>query len=159
MSARTRGVTSAKKARSMSRMPKVPVSNIEVPTKLDTMTECGVAHIRDACPVAPIANQGPAEWLQGSYASFANGANTFNLMAFEIARINTRAAFDYAQQVSDVKSPSEFIKLSAAHVGSQFAISSAQNRELWAVMQGAATDAAEHMKMCPTPSGTQRVRF
>jgi hypothetical protein len=136
MNTKTRGAPNAKRAKRVSGKQNVRTSNIGVPT-----------------------DQGAAEWFQASCASFAKGADAFNLMAFEIARINTRTAFDYAGQISDVESPSDFIKLSTVHVGNQFAIASAQNQQLWGVIQGIANDAVERMsRRWSTRSGIRRVR-
>jgi hypothetical protein len=45
-----------------------------------------------------------------------------------------------------VKSPAEFIELSTAHMRNQFDIVSAQNKELCALAQGVASEAAEPIK-------------
>jgi hypothetical protein len=45
-----------------------------------------------------------------------------------------------------VKSPSEFIELSTTQMRKQFDIASAQNRELCALAQEVATEAAESIK-------------
>ena len=45
-----------------------------------------------------------------------------------------------------MKSPSEFIELSTAHMRKQFDIASAQNKELCALVQEVATEAAEPIK-------------
>ena len=66
----------------------------------------------------------------------------YNLKLIEIARTNTRAAFDYADELLGVKSPSEFIELSTAQMRKQFDIVSAQNKELCALAQEVATEAA-----------------
>jgi hypothetical protein len=54
-----------------------------------------------------------------------------------------RDAFDYAQGLLAVKSPSEFIELSTARMCNQFDIVSAQNKELCVLAQKVATDVAE----------------
>ena len=59
---------------------------------------------------------------------------------------DTRAAFDYAHELLGVKSPSEFIELSTAQMRKQFDMFSAQNKELCALAQEVATEAAEPIK-------------
>ena len=81
-----------------------------------------------------------------AYAAVAKGATDYNLKLIEIARTNTRAAFDYAHELLGVKSPSEFIELSTAQMRKQFDMSSAQNKELCALAQGMATEAAGSIK-------------
>jgi hypothetical protein len=63
-----------------------------------------------------------------------------------MARINTRAAFDCAHELLGVKSPSELIELSTAHMRKQFDVVSAQNKELCALAQEVAAEAAEPIK-------------
>ena len=75
----------------------------------------------------------------------------YNLKLIEIVRTNTRAAFDYVHELLGVKSPSEFIELSTAHMRKQFDIVSAQNKELYALAQEIAAEAAE-----PIKTGCQR---
>ena len=69
-----------------------------------------------------------------------------NLKLIEIARTNTRATFDYAHELLGVKSPSEFIELSTAQMRKQFDMFSTQNKELCALAQEVATEAAEPIK-------------
>jgi hypothetical protein len=66
--------------------------------------------------------------------------------AYRIGRTNTRAGFDCAGELLDVKSPSEFFELSTAQMRKQFDIASAQNKELCALAQETATEAAESIK-------------
>ena len=63
-----------------------------------------------------------------------------------IVRTNTRAAFDYVNELLGVKSPSELVELSTAHMRKQFDTVSAQTKELSALAQKAAADAAEPIK-------------
>ena len=80
--------------------------------------------------------------MQGTYAAAAKGTTAYNLKVIEIARTNTNNAFDCARELLSVKSPSEFIELSAAQAHRQFEMISAQNNELWALAQKAMTEAA-----------------
>ena len=53
---------------------------------------------------------------------------------------------NYARELLGVKSPAEFIELSTAHMRNQFDIASAQNKELCALAQEVASEAAEPIK-------------
>ena len=75
-----------------------------------------------------MASEEAADLLENTYATAAKGATDYNLKLIEIARTNTRAAFDYAHELWSVKSPSEFIELATAHMRKQFDIASAQNK-------------------------------
>jgi phasin len=125
----------------MNKMPKM-----EVPGEFLEMTDKGVAHARDTYAKAKVASEEAVDLLENIYATVAKGATDYNLKVIDIARTNTRAAFDYAHELLGVKSPSEFIELSTAHMRKQFDIVSAQNKELCALAQEVATEAAEPIK-------------
>ena len=127
-------------------MPKFDLPNTEMPAAFREMTEKGVAHARDTCAKAKVASEQAADLLENTYGTVAKGATDYNLKLIEIGRTNTRAAFDYANELLGVKSPSEFIELSTAHMRKQFDIASAQNKELCALAQEVATEAAEPIK-------------
>jgi phasin len=120
-------------------MPKFNVPNMEMPEALREMTEKGVAK-------AKVSSEEAADLIQNTYATVAKGATDYNLKLIEIARTNTLAAFDYAHELLGVKSPSEFIELSTAQMRKQFDIASAQNKQLFALAQEVATEAAEPIK-------------
>jgi len=93
-----------------------------------------------------VTSEEAADLLENTYTTVAKGATDYNLKLIEIARTNTRAAFDYARELLGVKSPAEFIELSTAHMRNQFDIVSAQNKELCALAQEVANEAAEPIK-------------
>jgi phasin len=149
MNETTTGATKAKTAKqmadsfglSMYEMPKM-----EVPAEFREMTAKGVAHARDTYAKAKAASEEAADLLESTYATVAKGATDYNLKLIEIARINTRATFDYALELLDVKSPSEFIELSTVHMRKQFDLFTAQNKELCALAQEVTTEAAAPIK-------------
>jgi phasin len=93
-----------------------------------------------------VASDEAADLLENTYSTVAKGATDYNLKLIEIARTNTRAAFEYANELLGVKSAVEFIELSTARMRKQFDIVSAQNKELCALAQEVATEAAEPIK-------------
>ena len=127
-------------------IPKFEIPNIEIPKAFLEMTEKGVAHTRDAYAKAKVASEEAADLLENACEAAAKRATDYNLKLFEIARINTRAAFDYAHELLGVKSPSEFIELSTAQMRKQFEIVAAQNKELCALAQEIATEVAAPIK-------------
>jgi phasin len=124
-------------------MPKFDLPNTEMPEAFREIAEKGVAHVRDANAKAKVACEQAGDLLENTYATAAKGAQDYNLKLIEIARTNTRAAFDYAHELLAVNSPSEFIQLSTAQLHKQFEIVSAQNRELCALAQKVASSVAE----------------
>ena len=127
-------------------MPKFGLSNTEMPKAFLEMAEKGVAHVRDTNAKAKVACEQAADLLENTYATVAKGAQDYNHKLIEIARTNTRVAFDYAHELLAAKSPSKFIELSTAQMRKQFEIASAQNKELYALAQQVATEAAEPIK-------------
>jgi len=144
--------TSATKAKTAKHMPdsfalsKDAMPKLEVPAEFREMIDKGVAQARDTYAKAKAAGEEAADLLKTTYATAATGATGYNLKLIEIARANTGAAFDYAHELLGVKSPSEFIALSTAQMRKQFDMASAQNKELFALAQQVAIQAAEPMK-------------
>ena len=127
-------------------MSKFELANMEMPEAFREMTEKGVAHVKDSYAKAKVASEEAGDLLENTYATVAKGATEYNRKLIEFARINTRAAFDYAEALLGVKSPSEFIELSTAHMRKQFDTVSTQNKELCALAQETATEAAKPIK-------------
>ena len=127
-------------------MPKFDLTNTEMPEAFREMTEKGVAHARETYAKAKVAGDEAADLFQNTYATIAKGVTDYNLKLFDIARTSTRAAFDCALELLGAKSPSEFIELSTAQMRKQFDIVAAQNKELCALAQQVATEAAEPIK-------------
>jgi len=100
----------------------------------------------NTCEKAKVASEEAADLLQTAYATVAKGATEYNLKLIDFGRTNTRAAFDYANELLGVKSPSEFIELSTAHIRKQFDAASAQNKELYTLAKQVAGEAAAPIK-------------
>ena len=127
-------------------LPKFEMPKMEMPGEFREITDKGVAHARDACAKAKVASEEAADLLKNTYATVAKAATDYNLKLIEIFRTNTRAAFDHAHELLGVKSPSEFVELSTAHLRKQYDIVSVQNKELCALSQKVATEAAEPIR-------------
>jgi phasin len=143
------GATKAKTAKHMADplgMSKYEMPKMELPAEFREMTDKGVAHARGAYAKAKVASEEAVDLLANVYATVAKGATEYNLKLIEIARTNNRAAFDYAYAVLGVKSPSELIELSTAHMRKQFAAVSAQNKELYTLVQELTANATDPIK-------------
>jgi phasin len=127
-------------------MPKFDLPNMEMPEAFRGMAEKGVEHTRDAYAKAKVASEEAADLLENTFATAAKRATDYNRKLIEIARTNTRAAFDYVHELLGAKSPSEFIELSTAQMRKQFEIVSAQNTELCALAHEITTEAAGTIK-------------
>jgi phasin len=116
-------------------MPKFDLPNMEMPEAFREIADKGVARAKDTCAKAKIASEEAADLFQHTYAAAAKLATDYNHKLIEIARTNTRAAFDYTHELLGVKSASEFIELSTAQMRKQFEIVSGQNKELCTLAQ------------------------
>src|SRR3954464_8256404 len=84
--------------------------------------------------------------LSSSHAKAGKGAKDLNVHFIAAARANINAAFDFAQQLMAVTSPSEFFELSAAHARKQFEMLNEQVKQLSAIVQKAATESAQPLQ-------------
>ena len=149
MNETTIGASKAKTAKHMTDwfdLSQYEMPKMEVPADFRAMTDKGVAHARDTYAKAKAASEEAADLLESTYATVTKGTTDYNLKLIEIARINTRAAFDYAHELLGAKSPSQFIELSTVHMRKQFDLITAQNKELCALAQEVATEALAPIK-------------
>jgi phasin len=73
--------------------------------------------------------------LKETYSTTMKGAQDYSAKVLEFAQVNTNSAFEYARQLSSVKSPTEFLELSNNHLRQQFELLSRQAQELAAIAQ------------------------
>lgn len=104
-----------------------------------------------------MATEQATDILKDTYATAAKGATEYNLKIIEIARTNTNAAFEHAQQLLGVKSPLEFVELSTAHARRQFDTMIAQTKELTELTQKVTTKIAEPLKASVTMAYNKKV--
>jgi phasin len=119
--------------------------------------EKGVAQVKDTYEKAKVATGQATDILKDTYATAAKGATEYNLKIIEIARTNTNAAFEHAQQLLGVKSPSEFVELSTAHARKQFDTMIAQTKELTELTQKVTTKITEPLKAGVTMAFNKKV--
>ena len=84
--------------------------------------------------------------MENTYAAASKSAADINLHLLEIAQVNMNAAFDFARQLTSVKSPSEFFELSAAHARKQFETFTEQTQRLTTLAQKVTADAAQPLQ-------------
>ena len=127
-------------------LPKFEVPKMEVPAAFREMAEKSVTQAKDNWEKIKAVTEEATDLIEDSYATASRGAADYNLKLIEAARVNTNATFDYAGQLLAVKSLSEAVELSTAHLRKQFDILSAQTKELTALAQRVATDTVEPIK-------------
>src|SRR6266478_2563661 len=119
--------------------------------------EKGVAQAKDTYEKAKVSTEQATDILKDTYATVAKGATDYNLKIIEIARTNTNSAFEHAQQLLGVKSPSEFVELSTAHARKQFDTMIAQTKELTELAQKVTTKITEPLKAGMTMAFNKKV--
>jgi phasin len=88
-----------------------------------------------------------ADLMKGSISTTLKGVQEYNTKLLEFAHTNTKAAFDFFQQLSEVKSPTAFLELSTDHARQQFEALTEQTRQLASLAQSATNAAAEPLKV------------
>jgi phasin len=103
----------------------------------------GSGQAKEAFEKMSAATADAAALIKNSYSTVVKGARDYNDKVIEFAQTNTVAAFDFAQKLSGVKSPSDFIQLSTEHSREQFQTLTEQTKELAALAQKVTLATAE----------------
>jgi len=127
-------------------MPKFEIPKVEMPAAFREFAERGVAQAKDTYEKMKAAAEEATDVLETTYSTATKGASDYGLKVIETARVNTNAAFDYANELITAKTLSEIIELSSAHARKQFEAMTAQSKELTALAQKVATETAEPIK-------------
>ena len=93
--------------------------------------------------------------MKNSYSTAVQGAQDYQAKIMEFANSNTEAAFDFAQKMSGVKSPSEFFELSTNHSREQFETLTEQAKELATLAQKVTMATVEPLKTGATKAFSQ----
>jgi phasin len=110
----------------------------------------GSAQAKEVFEKMSAATADAAALIKDSYSTAVKGGQDYNNKVLEFARTNTEAAFGFAQKLSAVKSPSDFIELSTEHSRKQFETLTEQTKELAALAQKVTLAAAEPFKASVT---------
>jgi hypothetical protein len=84
--------------------------------------------------------------VEQSFARASKGAVDFNLKLMDMTQHNVNAAFDFARELSQIKSPSAFMELSTKYAGQQLERLTDQARELTWVTQNAMTETTQSLQ-------------
>ena len=95
-----------------------------------------------------------ADVMQNCYLAAAKGVQDYNNKLIEFTHANTKAAFDFAQRMSGVKSPSEFVELSTELAQQQLTTLTEQTKQLAALAQQMTLATAEPLKTSLVPTST-----
>ncbi len=127
-------------------LPKFELPKVEMPAAFREFAERGVAQCKDTYEKMKAAAEEATDMLENTYATATKGASDYGLKMIDAARVNTNAAFDFAGELITAKTLSEVIELSSTHARKQFEAFTRQSKELGALAQKVATDAAEPIK-------------
>jgi phasin len=122
------------------------------PLKLDATqafratAENGSAQVKEAFEKMSAATAEATAQIKHSYSTAVKGAQDYNAKLFEFAQNNTKAVIEFAQKLSGVKSPSDFIELSTDHSRKQFETLTEQTKELAALAQKVTLATVEPLK-------------
>ena len=125
---------------------KFEMPKMEIPAAFRELAEKSVSQAKESYERMKTAAEEATDLLEGTYATASRGAADYGLKMLEAARANTNAAFDFASEFITVRSLSEAVELSTAHVRKQFDALSTQAKELAALAQKLTTETAEPVK-------------
>jgi phasin len=109
-------------------------------------TEKTAARAKETYGKVQAAAKESTEVMEQILSTASRGAADFNSHLLEITQENMNAAFDFARQLTRVKSPSEFLELSTAHARKQFEKYTEQTQRLTSLAQKVTTDAAHPLQ-------------
>jgi phasin len=127
-------------------IPKFDMPTFEVPAAFRELAEKSVTQAKDNWEKMKAATEEAVDLIEDGYATASKGYADYGLKVIEASRANTNATFDYATQLMSVKSLSDAVELSTAHLRKQFDALTAQSKELTALAQKVASDATEPLK-------------
>ena len=131
-------------------LPKFEMPKLEIPAAFREFAEKGINQAKDSWEKMKAATEEATDLIEGSYATASKGAADYGLKVIEAARTNTNATFDFAGELLTVKSLSEAVELSTAHMRKQFDALTEQSKELSALAQKIAAETTEPLKQTVT---------
>ena len=109
--------------------------------------ENGSVQVKEAFEKMSAATAEATAQIKDSYSTAVKGAQDYNAKLFEFAQNNTKAAIEFVQKLSGVKSPSDFFELSTDHSRKQFETLTEQTKQLAALAQKVTLATVEPLKM------------
>jgi phasin len=116
------------------------------PQAFREMAEKGTTQAKETYEKMNAATAETTDLIKNSYSTAVKGAQDYNTKFIEFAQTNSKAAFDFVQKLSGVKSPSDFIELSTEHSRKQFETLTEQTKELAALAQKVTLATVEPLK-------------
>jgi hypothetical protein len=101
------------------------------------------AYTEDTFEKSKMTAQEATKIMEHSYVTASKSAVDFNLKLIDMAQESINAAFDFARQMPEVKSPSAFFELSTTHTRKHLENLTRQTKHLTGLAQQAVTETAE----------------
>jgi phasin len=108
--------------------------------------ETASAQTKQAFEKMSAASADATALMKDSYSTAVRRTQDYNAKFIEFAQANTEAAFAFFQQLSGVKTPTEFLELSTSHSRKQFEVLTEQARELTTLAQKVVSTTAERVE-------------
>ena len=118
--------------------------------------ETSSAQTKQAFEKMTAATADATNLMKESYSTAVRCSQDYNAKFVEFAKTNTEAAFEFAQQLTAVKSPTEFFELSTNHSRKQFETLTEQARELATLAQKALAETAERVQADMTKASSSQ---
>ncbi len=122
--------------------------------KFREMAEKSATQSKEVYEKMTAATGQTADIMQNCCLAAVKGAQDYNNKLIEFSHANTKAAFDFAERMSGVKSPSEFVELSTKLAQQQLSTLTEQTRQLAALAQQMTLATAEPLKTSLVPAST-----
>jgi phasin len=117
----------------------------DAPRAIREMAEKGAAQTKETYEKMSATSEA-ADLMKASCSTALQGAQDYSNKFLEFAQANTNAAFDFAQKVCRVKSPSEFMELSTEHSKAQTQTLTEQSKALAELAQKIALGGARPLQ-------------
>ena len=124
-------------------MPKFDIPKVEMPAAFREFAERGVAQAKDTYEKMKAAAEEATDVLETTYSTATKGAADYGLKVIETTRVNTNAAFDFAQKLMSAKDATEVMGLQSQYLSRQMQTLSSQVQDLGQSAAKMAIDAAK----------------
>lgn len=119
---------------------------IGLPFVFRGLAEQGVRRAKENSDTMKVVSEEMTGALRESYLTTTRGAADYNLKVIQIANANASSAFDFVGDLMTTKSMTDMVRLSTAHARRSLEAASAQNTELWELVQRVARESAEPIR-------------
>ena len=127
-------------------MPKFEIPSMEMPAAWREIAEKSVAQAKDNYEKIKSVAEEATDVLESTYLTASKGVSEYGLKAIEASRANVNAQFDFMAELMAAKSASEVVELATKHMREQFEAATVQAKDLGAIAQKVAVEAAEPLK-------------